>query len=48
MEKDEKIFTFRLPVPLLNELHELAEKMDLSLAQLIRKVAREFVEKNHA
>ena len=43
MEKTEKIYTFRIPVTLLDSLHEIAAGQDLRANQLIRRVLREFV-----
>jgi predicted HicB family RNase H-like nuclease len=42
--KTEKIFTFRIPVELLDAGHALAEKYDLSLAQLMRRILKDAVE----
>ena len=38
--KTEKIFTFRIPVELLDAGHALAEAQDLTLAQLIRRLLK--------
>lgn len=43
--KTEKSFTFRIPVDLLDAAHVLAVKQDLTLAQLVRRLLREVVEK---
>lgn len=45
MEKTEKIYTFRIPVELLVELHRLASAQDLRVNQLIRRTLRDMVEK---
>lgn len=39
----DKVFTFRVPVDLLNDAHQLAESQDLSVAQLLRKMLKELV-----
>lgn len=44
MQKTDKIYTFRLPVDLLDALREIAEQRDLRINQLMRRVLREFVE----
>lgn len=41
--KTEKIFTFRIPVELLDAAHDLASAQDLTLAQLLRKLLRDAV-----
>ena len=43
MEKTEKIYTFRIPVTLLESLHEIAAAQDLRINQLMRRVLKEFV-----
>ena len=43
MQKTDKIYTFRLPVDLLDALREIAEQRDLRINQLMRRVLREFV-----
>ena len=42
--RDDKSFTFRIPTPLLDEIHIMAAEQDLSVAQIVRKVLREFVD----
>ena len=44
---EDKSFTFKIPVDLLAESQAIAAKQDLSLAQLLRRVLREFVEKTN-
>ena len=44
MEKTEKIYTFRIPAPLLESLHIIADAQDLRINQLMRRVLKEFVE----
>lgn len=41
--KTDKIFTFRIPVELLDAGHALAEAQDLTLAQLMRRLLKEAV-----
>mgnify|MGYP001275779276 FL=1 len=43
--KTEKIFTFRIPVELLDAGYPLAEAQDLTLAQLMRRLLKEAVAK---
>jgi predicted HicB family RNase H-like nuclease len=43
--KTEKIFTFRIPVELLDAGHAMAEAQDLTLAQLMRRLLKEAVAK---
>lgn len=45
MKQEEKAFTFRLPVDLLEALQEYAEAQDLSVAQVMRRVLKEFAAK---
>lgn len=44
--KTDKIFTFRIPVELLEAGHVLAESQDLTLAQLMRRLLRDAVVKD--
>lgn len=39
-------FTFRIPADILEQLRVLAEEQDVSIAQLFRKMAREYVTNN--
>ena len=48
MKSEDKSFTFRLPSTLFNDAAAIAAKEDLSLAQLIRRVLREFVDASAA
>ena len=43
MKVEDKSFTFRLPGTLLDAAAEIAGRDDLSVAQLMRRVLREFV-----
>ena len=43
MKVEDKSFTFRLPSALLDVLQTAAARDDLSVAQLVRRVLREFV-----
>lgn len=43
MAQEDKAFTFRIPVELLETLHELAAAQDLSVAQVIRRELKRFV-----
>ncbi len=43
--KPEKIFTFRIPVELLDAGHAMAEEQDLTLAQFMRRLLKEAVAK---
>jgi len=43
MKQDEKTFTFRIPCDLLDNLHKYADENDMSVAQVVRKVVRDFV-----
>ena len=43
MRTEDKSFTFRLPIALLESLQVIAVAQDLSLAQLMRRVLREYV-----
>jgi len=43
MKQEEKAFTFRLPVDLLEALQKHAEENDLSVAQVMRRVLKQFV-----
>ena len=44
MKSEDKSFTFRLPSTLFDDAAAIAAKGDLSVAQLIRRVLREFVD----
>lgn len=44
---EDKSFTFRLPVTLMDQVNAIAKLQDLSAAQLLRRVLREMVEKNN-
>ena len=44
---EDKSFTFRIPEALLERLQQLAADEDLSVAQIVRKALREFLEKNN-
>ena len=44
---EDKSFTFRLPSSIFEDLQKVAETSDLTLAQVVRKALREFLEKNN-
>lgn len=44
---EDKSFTFRLPSSIFEDLQVLADASDLSLAQIVRKALREFLERNN-
>ena len=44
MNSEDTSFTFRLPNTLLEAAKKVAERSDLSVAQVVRKAVREFVE----
>lgn len=44
---EDKSFTFRLPSALFEPAQALALAQDLSLAQLVRKALKEFLEKQN-
>lgn len=47
--KTEKTFTFRIPTELLDKAHKEAAALDLTVAQLMRRLIKDFLEaQNHA
>lgn len=43
MKQEEKTFTFRLPIEMLDILTAYADENDLSVAQVLRRVLKQFV-----
>ena len=41
---EDKSFTFRLPLDLFDEAQSIAKSIDLSLAQLLRRALREYLD----
>lgn len=44
MKVEDKSFTFRLPETLFDAVQAIADSSDLNIAQLVRRVLRDFVE----
>jgi predicted HicB family RNase H-like nuclease len=43
MAQEEKKFSFKIEIELLDEAHKKAKKEDLSLSQVVRRLLREWV-----
>lgn len=43
MKQEEKAFTFRVPVAVIEALQVYAEAHDLSVAQVVRRVLKQFI-----